>query len=66
MVLLSADDAANRIKGDKGPEAWEPPNRDYWCEYSRRWIWIKSEWHLSINPTERSALRQMLGTCGGD
>ena len=66
MVLLSADDAANQIKGDKGPEAWEPPNRDYWCEYSRRWIWIKSEWHLSINPAERSALRQMLGTCGGD
>ena len=31
-VLLSADDAANQTKGDKGPEAWKPPNRDYWCE----------------------------------
>jgi hypothetical protein len=64
-VLLSADDAANQIKGDKGPEAWKPPNRDYWCEYSRRWIWIKSDWQLSINPAEKTALRQMLGTCGG-
>ena len=64
-VLLSADDGANQIKGDKGPEAWKPPNSDYWCEYSRRWIWIKSDWQLTINPAEDSALRQMLGTCAG-
>ena len=64
-VLLSADDGANQTKGDKGPEAWKPPNRDYWCEYARRWTWIKSDWHLSINPAEEAALRQMIGTCGG-
>ncbi len=63
-VLLSADASANRAKGDKGPEAWKPPNRDYWCEYARRWIWIKSDWGLTVNPAEKSALRQMLGTCG--
>jgi hypothetical protein len=65
QVLLSADDGANQTKGDKGPEAWKPPNRDHWCEYARRWIWIKSDWHLSINPAEEAALRQMIGTCGG-
>lgn len=64
-VLLSADAGANRTKGDKGPEAWKPPNGDYWCEYARRWIWIKSDWQLTVNPAEKSALRQMLGTCGG-
>jgi uncharacterized protein DUF1524/excalibur calcium-binding domain-containing protein len=63
-VLLSTDAGANRTKGDKGPEAWRPPNRGYWCEYARRWIWIKSDWRLSVNPAEKSALRQMLGTCG--
>ena len=62
--LLSADAGANREKGDKGPEAWKPPNQDYWCEYARRWIWIKSDWHLTINPAEKSSLRRMLGTCG--
>ena len=62
-VLLSADDAANQTKGDKGPEAWKPPNRDYWCEYSRRWIWIKSDWQLTINPAEKTALNEMLTTC---
>ena len=63
-VLLSADAGANRAKGDKGPETWKPPNQDYWCEYARRWIWIKSDWRLSVNPKEKSSLRRMLGTCG--
>lgn len=63
-VLLSTDAGANRTKGDKGPEAWKPPNHDYWCEYARRWIWIKSDWHLTVNPAEKSALEEMLGTCG--
>jgi hypothetical protein len=63
-VLLSADAGTNRAKGDKGPEAWKPPNQGYWCEYARRWIWIKSDWRLTVNPAEKSSLRQMLGTCG--
>ena len=63
-VLLSADAGTNRAKGDKGPEAWKPPNQYYWCEYARRWIWIKSDWRLTVNPAEKSSLRQMLGTCG--
>jgi hypothetical protein len=54
-VLLSTDAGANRTKGDKGPEAWKPPNRDYWCEYSRRWIWITSDWRLSVNPAVKTA-----------
>jgi hypothetical protein len=65
-VLLSADDAANQTKGDKGPEAWKPPNRAYWCEYARRWIWIKSDWDLSVNPNEQTALNEMLATCKAD
>jgi hypothetical protein len=62
-VLLSADAGANRTKGDKGPEAWRQPNRGYWCEYARRWVWIKSDWHLSVNPAEKLSLRRMLRTC---
>jgi hypothetical protein len=65
-VLLSVDDAANQTKGDKGPEAWKPPNRDFWCEYARRWIWIKSDWDLSIIPNEKTALNEMLATCKAD
>lgn len=63
-VLLSADAGANRRKGDKGPEAWKPPNTAYHCEYARRWVGIKSEWEMTINAAERDALEVMLATCG--
>ena len=61
--LLSVEDNANQEKGDKGPEAWKPPNRAVWCSYARRWISVKSEYALTINPQEEAALRQMLATC---
>ena len=63
-VLLSVEDDANQAKGDKGPEAWKPPNLSYWCEYARRWISIKSDWGLTVNAAERDALEEMLSACG--
>lgn len=62
--LLSVDDGLNQSKGDKGPEAWKPPKEAYWCAYSKKWIGVKRYWNLSVTGAERSALRQMLGTCG--
>ena len=62
-VLLSTDDGANQEKGDKGPEAWKPPNQSYWCEYARRWVDIKSIWELSVSEAEYAALEEMLSTC---
>jgi hypothetical protein len=61
--LLSVEDNANQEKGDKGPEAWKPPNRAVWCSYARRWISVKSEYALTINPQEEAVLREMLATC---
>jgi hypothetical protein len=62
--LLSVDDGLNQSKGDKGPEAWKPPRKAYWCVYAKRWIGIKHYWNLSVTGAERSALKQMLGRCG--
>ena len=62
-VLLSVEDNANQAKGDKGPEAWKPPNEEVWCDYSERWISIKAKYDLSVNPDEKTALQEMLGTC---
>lgn len=61
--LLSVEDNANQEKGDKGPEAWKPPNRAIWCQYARRWIAVKSDYDLTINAQEKAALGQMLATC---
>ncbi len=61
--LLSVEDNANQEKGDKGPEAWKPPNRAIWCSYARRWIGVKSDYALTINPQEKASLREMLATC---
>jgi len=62
--LLSVDDGLNQSKGDKGPEAWKPPRKAYWCIYAKRWIGIKHYWDLSVTGAERSALKQMLDRCG--
>lgn len=62
-VLLSVEDNANQAKGDKGPEAWKPPNEEVWCDYVERWISIKSTYYLSVNPDEKAHLEEMLNTC---
>jgi Protein of unknown function (DUF1524) len=64
-VLLSVEDNANQAKGDKGPEAWKPPNEAEWCDYAERWVSIKAEYDLSVNEQEKQALEQMLNTCTG-
>jgi hypothetical protein len=62
-VLLSVEDNANQSKGDKGPEAWKPPNQAEWCDYAIRWIGIKDKYDLSVNEQEKGALVEMLDTC---
>ncbi|MFF3068891.1 HNH endonuclease family protein [Kitasatospora sp. NPDC057936] len=61
LVAVSA--ASNRAKADKGPEAWRPPLRSYWCTYSRAWVHVKSLYHLNVTAAEQQALSDMLDTC---
>jgi hypothetical protein len=61
--LLAVSRTTNRAKGDQDPSQWKPANRGYWCEYARRWIVVKSFWTLTVTEREKSALREMLGTC---
>jgi hypothetical protein len=57
---------ANAWRSGASSAAWSTADRDYWCEYARRWIWIKSDWDLSVNPNEKTALNEMLATCKAD
>ncbi|MGB3635905.1 MAG: HNH endonuclease family protein [Rubrobacteraceae bacterium] len=62
-VLLSVEDNANQEKGDKGPEAWKPPNEAEWCSYAKQWIGVKAKYELSVNEQEKQALVEMLNGC---
>jgi Protein of unknown function (DUF1524) len=61
--LMAVSAASNRSKGDQDPSQWKPPQKDYWCEYSRRWIAVKSFWGLTVTEREKSALEDMLSSC---
>lgn len=64
LVLVTSGAAANREKGDKGPDAWKPESRSAWCAYSLRWIAVKSEFGLNLtSDKEKAALEEMLDTC---
>lgn len=61
--LLAADGPTNASKGSHDPAAWRP-KKNFQCEYAVRWIAIKAEWHLGVDPSERRALSEMLEVCG--
>jgi hypothetical protein len=60
--LLAVDGPTNMSKGDGDPAAWRP-RKGYQCAYAQRWIDVKSRYHLSVDPSEKAALEQMLGYC---
>jgi hypothetical protein len=61
LVAVSA--SANRAKGDQDPSQWKPANRGYWCTYAENWIVVKRQWQLTVTGAEKTALKEMLGTC---
>ena len=61
--LIAVTASANRKKGARGPEAWKPTNKGYWCDYAIDWVQIKIDWDLSATKAEWGALQEMLETC---
>ena len=61
--LIAVTASANRSKGARGPEAWKPEDRSYWCQYAVDWITIKDTWQLTVTQAEHGALVEMLDTC---
>ena len=60
--LLAVDGPTNASKGDGDPAAWRP-RKGYQCTYAIRWITVKDRWHLTVDPSERRALGEMLDLC---
>jgi len=61
--LLAVDGPTNASKGSHDPAAWRP-KQDFQCDYAVRWIAVKAEWRLGVDPSERRALSEMLEACG--
>ncbi|WFE26207.1 HNH endonuclease family protein [Solwaraspora sp. WMMD791] len=61
--LIAVSASSNRAKGDQDPSQWQPPNRDYWCQYAQDWITVKHYWELSVTQPEKATLADMLATC---
>ncbi len=61
LVAVSA--GSNRSKGDQDPSTWKPPSQAHWCEYAKDWVAVKTKFKLTITDKEKSALKDMLGTC---
>jgi hypothetical protein len=64
-ALVAVTAAMNRIKSDRDPASWQPPNRASWCLYAADWITVKVRWGLTADEAEVTALRNMLAGCGG-
>lgn len=61
--LIAVTASANRSKGARGPDAWQPRDEAYMCQYATDWVLIKSNWGLSVTAAEWIALDWMLGSC---
>ena len=61
--LVAVTASTNRSKGDQDPSEWKPPNEDYWCQYARDWISVKTYWALTVTEAEKVALTEMVRTC---
>jgi hypothetical protein len=62
--LIAVSATSNRSKGDQDPSQWKPPRRQAWCTYAVDWIAVKKHWELTVTEAEKTALADMLETCG--
>ena len=62
--LLAVTASSNRSKSDRDVGEWRPPARSSWCLTASMTITVKTAYSLSIDIAERTALVEMLETCG--
>lgn len=60
--LQTAASSTNASKSDHDAAAWRP-RHDFQCAYANRYILVKDRYDLSVDPSEKRALEEMLGTC---
>ena len=61
--LIPVSATSNRSKSDQDPAEWFPPNVTFHCEYIANWLQIKSQWDLSVDEAEATAIESVLAGC---
>jgi hypothetical protein len=61
--LIAVSASSNRSKSDQDPAEWMPTNKSFSCQYTARWIAVKSRWKLTIDSTEKRAIQKLLSSC---
>jgi hypothetical protein len=61
--LRAVTASSNRSKSDRDPAEWLPPRTSLRCRYAKDWVVVKVRWRLSVDRSERRALRGVLEGC---
>ncbi len=61
--LIAVSASSNRSKSDRDPAEWLPPRKAFVCKYVARWTAVKFRWKLTIDRTEKRALRRTFSGC---
>lgn len=59
--LVGVTDNVNQAKSDQDPAEWMPTYSE--CRYIREYVAVKIRWRLSVDSTEKSALRSWANSC---
>ncbi|MCY4232761.1 MAG: helix-hairpin-helix domain-containing protein [Bacteroidetes bacterium] len=62
-VLIPVYASVNLSKGSRDPAHWLPPNSDYHCQYTGRWVELKNKWRLTMDYAEQQAVKVLLENC---
>lgn len=60
-ALVAVTASSNRSKSDRDPVEWLPAKGQ--CRYLGEWVAIKWRWNLTIDPAEKTALKDLAATC---
>lgn len=62
--LVAVSSHINRSKGSQGLSDWMPPNKDYRCEYIKRWKIISLKYNIELAPADKDTIKFYTPVCG--
>ena len=63
-LTVMDDDTNQRDKKHYAPHKWMPSNKDYHCEYIKKWVEIKDKYKLRYGSKEQKKINAVLKQCG--